>query len=67
MPGAAGMTAAVARIMTPWLTKKKVVDPILSREQMFVLVLHTGCDANLDMCAAERNCDFDKWRGSRGC
>lgn len=26
------------------------------------VVLYTGCDCTYDMCAAERDRDFDKWK-----
>ena len=34
----------------------------LSRAKMLAVILYTGCDCNYDMCAAERDGDFDKWK-----
>lgn len=56
-PAAGTMTAKYK----PWLADKRVGDPILTRAQMLALILYTGCDANYDMCAAERSRNFDKW------
>eukprot|EP01083_Nonionella_stella_P041456 112404_1 len=42
--------------------KLKIMDVRLKRGEMLSLILYTGGQCNYDLCASQRNGDYDKWK-----
>eukprot|EP01083_Nonionella_stella_P008478 24467_1 len=42
--------------------RHKQMDKPLNRGQMLALILYTGCECNYDLCASQRDGDYNKWK-----